>query len=65
MLQELEVDVKKIVDEAVKIARTDNVIGADELPADVYTKCLEDNIRNTLPWNPLKHKRIGPAINEK
>lgn len=65
LLQELEVEVKKTVDDATKIAKTDSEIGKDELTADICSKFLEAKIRNTVPWNPLQHKRIGPAINDK
>jgi hypothetical protein len=37
----------------------------EELPADIYSAPLEDEIRNVAPWEPLHHKRIGAAVNLK
>ncbi|RZF43178.1 hypothetical protein LSTR_LSTR013343, partial [Laodelphax striatellus] len=55
---DLENEVKKIVDEATKKARSDTEIPIEELAADVYSEPLEEDIRNVLPWNPLKHKTV-------
>lgn len=53
------------MDDAVKKAKADVEIGLDELSADVYAENLEESIRNITPFAPLKHKRIGPAVNLK
>lgn len=53
------------MDEAVKKAKVDVEVGMDELPADIYALNLEGPIRNVTPFNPLEHKRIGPAVNLK
>ncbi|XP_034941207.1 pyruvate dehydrogenase E1 component subunit alpha type II, mitochondrial-like isoform X2 [Chelonus insularis] len=62
-LKKLETDIRKEIDDAVKLAKSDKEIGVHELSADVYSECLEKEIRNVTPFNPLKHSRIGPAVN--
>lgn len=62
-LKKIEGEIRASVDDATKKAKNDKEIPVDELPADVYANCVEDKIRNKLPWNPLQHKRIGPAVN--
>lgn len=61
--QQLESEIKKEVDEAVKVAKSDKEIDDHELSADVYANCLENEIRNVTPFTSLKHSRIGPAVN--
>jgi len=51
------------VDNAVKAAKADKELPLSELTADIYTTCLEKNIRNINPFNPLPHMRLGPAVN--
>uniref|UniRef100_A0A1B6DVK9 Pyruvate dehydrogenase E1 component subunit alpha n=1 Tax=Clastoptera arizonana TaxID=38151 RepID=A0A1B6DVK9_9HEMI len=63
-LKKLENEVKKEIDEATAIAKQDSEIGLDELTADICVEFLEPNIRNTTPYKPLGHKRIGPAVNK-
>ncbi|PNF19143.1 putative pyruvate dehydrogenase E1 component subunit alpha, mitochondrial [Cryptotermes secundus] len=62
-LKKLENDIRVTIDEAVKKAKTDNEIGLDELPCDVYSAPLEPTVRGITPWNNLEHKRLGPAVN--
>ncbi|KAG8036987.1 hypothetical protein G9C98_004309 [Cotesia typhae] len=62
-LKKLESEIKKEVDEAVKIAKADKEIDDHELSADIYSNCLESGIRDVTPFTPLKHSRIGPAVN--
>lgn len=63
--QKIENEVKKEVDEATVIAKKDQEIPLEDLSADVNATFLEPEIRNILPWSPLKHKRVGPAVNAK
>ncbi|XP_075215854.1 pyruvate dehydrogenase E1 component subunit alpha type I, mitochondrial-like isoform X3 [Lycorma delicatula] len=63
-IKEIETDVKKVIDEAIKQAKSDKEIGLDELTADICYNFLEKNIRNVLPWNHLTHKRVGKTLNE-
>ncbi|CAD6226834.1 GSCOCG00005936001-RA-CDS [Cotesia congregata] len=62
-LKKLESEIKKEVDEAVKIAKADKEIDDHELSADIYANCLESEIRDVTPFTSLKHSRIGPAVN--
>lgn len=47
----------------MKAAKNDKEIPLNELTADIYTNCLEKEIRNTTPFSPLSHIRLGPAVN--
>ncbi|XP_015589767.1 probable pyruvate dehydrogenase E1 component subunit alpha, mitochondrial isoform X2 [Cephus cinctus] len=62
-LKKLESEIRKTVDDAVKIAKADKEIPLNELTTDIYAECLETEIRNTTPFNPLSHARLGPAVN--
>ena len=62
-LKKIDNDIRHVVDEATKLAKADKEIGVEELTADIYSNNLEEEIRNTTPFKPLKHKRIGPAVN--
>lgn len=62
--QKLEGEIRATVDEATKKAKADKEIGLDELTADIYVQNLEGKIRNIAPFDPLIHKRIGPAVNQ-
>lgn len=59
----MEAQIRKTVDDAVKTAKSDKEIADHELSADIYAECLESEIRNITPFVPLKHSRIGPAVN--
>jgi TPP-dependent pyruvate/acetoin dehydrogenase alpha subunit len=65
IFQAIDSEVKKEVDEAARKAKTDTEIPMEELPADIYSAPLEENVRNVAPWEPLHHKRIGAAVNLK
>lgn len=63
-LKTIEIDVKKEVEEAVKMAREDPDIAMEELTADIY--CDDTNlklVRNCTPMNELTHKRLAKAKN--
>lgn len=62
-LQQLDSEIRAMIDEAVKKAKADNEIGLNELTCDVYSAPLEHTVRGITPWNSLEHKRLGPAIN--
>lgn len=56
--------IKKEVDEAAKKARSDKEIGLHELTADIYSNPkLNEEVRNILPNQPLKHITVGKAKN--
>lgn len=59
----METAIKKTVDDAVKAAKADTELPLSELTADICANFLEKEIRNVTPFNPLKHTRIGPAVN--
>lgn len=62
-LKKIDVDVKKEVDEAVKVAKADVEIGLEELAGDIYAAPLETEIRGTTPFNPLTHIKVGQPAN--
>jgi len=62
-LQQLDNEIRVMIDEAVKKAKADNEIGLNELTCDIYSAPLEPTVRGITPWNNLEHKRLGPAIN--
>lgn len=56
--------IKGEVDEATKKARVDKEIGIHELSADVYANPkFNEEIRNILPNQPLKHISVGKPLN--
>lgn len=63
LLQVIEGEIRKSVDDAVKAAKIDKELPLSELTADIYSTCLEKSIRNITPFNPLPHVRLGPAVN--
>lgn len=65
LFQAIENEIRVVVDETVKKAKADKEIPLDEVSSDIYAQNYEDAIRNITPFNPLKHKRIGPAVNLK
>lgn len=63
-LQTLEVRIKNEVDAAAKKARTAKEIGLHELAADIYSNPkYNEEVRNLLPNQPLKHISIGKPQN--
>lgn len=63
-LKDMEHDIKKDIDAAVKIAKGDPNIKMEELTWDIYEK--DDNlkqVRNIYPGNELTHKRFNKAQN--
>ncbi|CAH2238674.1 probable pyruvate dehydrogenase E1 component subunit alpha, mitochondrial [Pararge aegeria] len=57
-LKEIDVAVRKEVDEATKRAKSDPEIPAEELAGDIYYNCLEKEIRGILPDTPLQHVQV-------
>jgi hypothetical protein len=58
----MENDIRKEVDDAVKISKLDKEIPICELTTDVYAHNLEKNVRNTTPFKPLIHSSLAPSI---
>jgi len=44
-------------------SKEDSEISLEELASDVYAKPLQKEHRGVVPWQKIKHVRIGPAIN--
>lgn len=63
LFQKIENEIRVLIDQNVKKAKADVEVGLDDLAGDVYTKNVEGDIRNVTPFTPLKHKRVGKAIN--
>ncbi|XP_066254408.1 pyruvate dehydrogenase E1 component subunit alpha, mitochondrial-like isoform X1 [Euwallacea similis] len=62
-IKEIDAKIRTEVDEATKKAKADKEVGLDELAADIYAHNLEGDIRGISLFQPLKHKRLGPAVN--
>lgn len=63
-LKKIDTEVRKEVDESVKVAKTDKEIPVQELAADVYLNPLETTIRGCTPFDPYTHQRISKVINQ-
>ncbi|XP_066948286.1 probable pyruvate dehydrogenase E1 component subunit alpha, mitochondrial isoform X1 [Macrobrachium rosenbergii] len=63
-LKKIDSEVRKEVDESVKISKVDKEIAIQELAADVYSEPLETVIRGTTPFDPYTHQRLSKIINQ-
>jgi len=61
--QKIDSEIKTEIDQAVVRSKEDLEISLEELASDVYAKPLEEEHRGVVPWQKIKHVRIGPAIN--
>ncbi|XP_060868401.1 probable pyruvate dehydrogenase E1 component subunit alpha, mitochondrial [Metopolophium dirhodum] len=62
-LKKIDNEIKIEIDQAVIKSKEDEEITLDELASDVYSKPLESEHRGVVPWQKIKHVRIGPAFN--
>jgi len=62
-LKKIDAEVKKEIEEATRIAKTDPEVPNEELFADIYNNCLEESIRGITPFTQHKHINIGKPIN--
>ncbi|KAF2360168.1 Dehydrogenase E1 component [Trinorchestia longiramus] len=62
-IKKMDGEIRKEVDEAVKVAKSDKEIALQELAADVYYEPLETEIRGTTPFGPYKHQRLCQPFN--
>ncbi|KAA0201801.1 hypothetical protein HAZT_HAZT006471 [Hyalella azteca] len=62
-LKKIDGEVRKEVDEAVKVSKSDKEVPLQELAADVYYEPLETEIRGTTPFRPYKHQRLAQPFN--
>jgi len=63
LTQDIDQEVRQVIDDAVKRAKSDKEIGLDELAADICVEPIESRIRGVTAFDTLSHKRIGPAVN--
>jgi hypothetical protein len=61
--QDIDQQVRQVIDDAVKRAKSDKEIGLDELAADVAVNIIDPRIRGVSSFDSLTHKRLGPAVN--
>ncbi|XP_025196322.1 probable pyruvate dehydrogenase E1 component subunit alpha, mitochondrial [Melanaphis sacchari] len=64
-LKKIDSEIKIEIDQAVVKSKEDAEISLDELASDIYAKPLENEQRGVVPWQKIKHVRIGPAFNIK
>jgi len=62
-IKEVDANIRKEVDAAVKVAKTDGELPVADLAADVYYQPLEDSIRGTTPMAPYTHRRVATPFN--
>lgn len=62
-LKEIDNEIKKEIDEAVKAARSNPELPVEELYADVYSMPLEPTIRGITPFTEHRHLAINKPIN--
>lgn len=62
-LKEIDAEIKKEIDEAVKASRSDPELPVEELYADVYSNPLEEFIRGITPFTQHRHLAINKPIN--
>lgn len=63
LTQDIDQEVRQVIDDAVKRAKSDKEIGLDELAADICVEPIDARIRGVTAFDTLSHKRIGPAVN--
>jgi len=61
--QKIDSEIKTEIDQAVVRSKEDLEISLEELASDVYSKPLVEEHRGVVPWQKIKHVRIGPAVN--
>lgn len=62
-LKKMESDIRAVVDENVKKAKSDKEAGLEELTTDIYANSKNISIRGTTPWDKFEHKSLGKAVN--
>ncbi len=62
-LKKIDGEVKKEVDAATALARTDGEIGLPELTCDIYSKNLDGDVRGAQPESWWKHISLNQAVN--
>ncbi|KAI9558771.1 hypothetical protein GHT06_015560 [Daphnia sinensis] len=62
-LKDIDQNVRQVIDDAVKRAKSDKEIGLDELTADIMSNPIDTRVRGVTAFDTLTHKRLGPAVN--
>nr|AEE61815.1 unknown [Dendroctonus ponderosae] len=62
-IKEIDAKIRTEIDEATKKAKAEKEIGLDEIASDIYANNVEGEIRGLSVFQPLKHVRVGPAVN--
>nr|XP_026496152.1 probable pyruvate dehydrogenase E1 component subunit alpha, mitochondrial [Vanessa tameamea] len=57
-LKEIDTQVRKEVDEATKVSKSEPEVGVEELAGDIYYSSLEPQIRGVTPAAPLRHVEV-------
>ena len=63
LLQDVDQEVRQVIDDAVKRAKSDKEIGLEELTADISSNPIDTRIRGVTAFDTLTHRRLGPAVN--
>lgn len=62
-IKKIDDEIKKAVDAATKLSKSDKEISVDELYTDVYSENLVPLIRGILPDQLHKHNSLNRAVN--
>ena len=62
-IKKIDSEIKKLIDDAVKQAKTDPELDPEELYNDIYCQCLEPSIRGVTPFTEHHSKNTGKVVN--
>merc|ERR1719154_579118 len=62
-IKEIDAFIRKEVDSATKVAKSDAELPVADLAADVYYQPIETTIRGTTPMTPCQHRRVESPHN--
>lgn len=62
-LKDIDQEVRQVIDDAAKRAKTDREIGLDELTADICSEPIDTRVRGVSSFDVVQHRRLGPAVN--
>ena len=62
-LKQIDAEIKKEVEEGVRVAKSEPEIGIEELYGDIYANPLEDDIRGITPFTQHKHITVNKPKN--
>lgn len=61
--QDIDQEVRQVIEDAVKRAKSDKEIGLEELTADISCNPIDTRVRGVTAFDTLSHRRLGPAVN--